>query len=85
MLQPSRLPPSSRATTTRRSLRGERRPLQAELEGREEEHKRRAAAVKKQHEAAERAQKKLLRELGVPDLSPEEITEKARRPSAERP
>ena len=30
------------------------------------------------HAAGVRRQKKLLREIGVPDLSPEEITERAR-------
>jgi ferric-dicitrate binding protein FerR (iron transport regulator) len=42
------------------------------------EHKKRVAAAKKEHEAGVRRQKKLLRELGVPDLSPEEVTERAR-------
>jgi hypothetical protein len=36
------------------------------------EHKKRVAAARKEHEADVRRQKKLLRELGVPDLSPEE-------------
>ena len=55
---------------------------QAELEALEGEHKRRIEAVKKEAEAGARRQKKLLRELGVPDLSPEEITERARRRAA---
>jgi len=33
--------------------------------------------VRKEHEAGVRRQAKLLRELGVPDLSPEEVTEKS--------
>jgi hypothetical protein len=48
------------------------------------EHKKRVAAAKREHEAGVRRQKKLLRELGVPDLSPEEVTEKAHRRSAIR-
>jgi hypothetical protein len=43
------------------------------------EHRRRVAATKKVHAAQVRRQKKLLRALGVPDLSPEEITERPRR------
>ena len=35
--------------------------------------------AKKRHATQVRRQKKLLRELGVPDLSPEEVTERARR------
>ena len=46
---------------------------QVELEALAVEHKKRVAAAKKEHEAGVRRQKKLLRELGVPDLSPEEI------------
>ena len=41
-------------------------------------HRERVAAAKREHEARVRRQKKLLRELGVPDLSPEEVTERAR-------
>jgi hypothetical protein len=52
---------------------------QAELEALEVEHKKRAAEQRKLHEAQVGRQKKLLRELGVPDLSPEEISERARR------
>jgi hypothetical protein len=37
---------------------------QTELEGREEEHKKKVAALRKQHEAAKRAQAELLREIG---------------------
>ena len=36
-------------------------------------HRKRVAAAKKAHEAGVRRQKELLRSLGVPDLSPEEI------------
>jgi hypothetical protein len=56
-----------------------------ELEALENEHKRRLKAVKKEAEAGARRQKEFLRSIGVPDLSPEEITQRARRPSAERP
>jgi hypothetical protein len=48
---------------------------QAELEELEKEHRKRIAANKKLHEAQVRRQKELLRSVGVPDLSPEEITE----------
>jgi hypothetical protein len=58
---------------------------EAELEALEVEHRKRVAAQKKLHAAQVRRQKEFLRSIGVPDLSPEEITEKARRPSAERP
>jgi hypothetical protein len=52
---------------------------QVELAALAVKHKKRVAAAKKEHEAGVRRQKKLLRELGVPDLSPEEVTERARR------
>jgi len=56
---------------------------QAELEALAVEHKKRVAAMKKLHAAQVRRQKEFLRSIGVPDLSPEEITERARRrPSA---
>ena len=42
-------------------------------------HKKKVAAAKKEAEAGARRLRELLRELGVPDLSPEEVTEKARR------
>jgi hypothetical protein len=42
------------------------------------EHKKRVAAAKREHAAGVRRQKKLMRELGVPDLSPEEVSERAR-------
>jgi hypothetical protein len=51
---------------------------EAELEALAVEHKKRVAAAKREHEAGVRRQKKMLRELGVPDLSPEEVTERAR-------
>ena len=41
-------------------------------------HRKRVAAAKREHAAGVRRQKKLLRELGVPDLSPEEVTDRAR-------
>jgi hypothetical protein len=40
-------------------------------------HRKRVAAAAKAHADGVRRQKKLLRELGVPDLSPEEVTERA--------
>jgi len=52
---------------------------QAELEALEEEHRKRVAAAKKLHAAQLRNQNKLLRELGVPNLSIEEVSERARR------
>jgi hypothetical protein len=51
---------------------------QAYLKRLEKEHRKRIAAVKKEHEAGVRRQKELLRSLGVPDLSPEEITASCR-------
>jgi hypothetical protein len=41
-------------------------------------HRKRVAAARKLHADGVRRQKKLLRELGVPDWSPEEVTERAR-------
>jgi hypothetical protein len=56
---------------------------QAELEALEVESEKRFAAVKKLHAAQTRRQKEFLRSIGVPDLSPEEVAERARgRPSA---
>ena len=52
---------------------------QAELEALEEEHRKRVAAAKKLHAAQVRRQKEFLRSIGVPDLSPEEVSERARR------
>jgi hypothetical protein len=43
----------------------------------------RVAAAKREHAAGVRRQKELLRELGVPDLSLEEVSERAR-PSSSR-
>jgi hypothetical protein len=51
---------------------------QAELEAQEEESRKRVAAAKRLHAAQVRRQKELLRSIGVPDLSPEEITKRAR-------
>jgi hypothetical protein len=42
------------------------------------ENKKRVAAAKRQHAALVRRQKEFLRSIGVPDLSPEEVTERAR-------
>ena len=58
---------------------------QAELEALAVKNKKRVAEQKKLAEALARRQKEFLRSIGVPDLSPEEITQRARRPSAERP
>jgi hypothetical protein len=59
---------------------------QAELEAKVELHRKRAAAAKKLHAAQARRQKEFLRSIGVPDLSQEEISERARRrPSARVP
>ena len=52
---------------------------EAALKALEPIHRKRAAAAKKLHAAGVRRQKKLLRELGIPDLSPEEVTERAQR------
>jgi hypothetical protein len=58
----------------------------AEMKILEEEHRKRLAALKKEAEAGARRQKDFLRSIGVPDLSPEEVTERARRhPSASVP
>jgi hypothetical protein len=51
---------------------------QAELKELEVKHRKRVAAASEAHEAGVRRQAKLLRELGVPDLSPEEVTKRAR-------
>ena len=42
-------------------------------------HRKRVAAAAKAHADGVRRQKKLLRELGVPDLSPEEVAERHER------
>jgi hypothetical protein len=47
---------------------------QAELKQLEKEHWKRVAANTKLHDAQVRRQKEFLRSIGVPDLSPEEIT-----------
>jgi hypothetical protein len=49
------------------------------LEALRKEHRKRAAATKKLHAAQVRRQKEFLRSIGVPDLSPEEVAERARR------
>jgi hypothetical protein len=49
---------------------------QAHLKELEKEHRKRRAAQEKIHAAQVRRQKKFLRSIGVPDLSPEEITAK---------
>jgi hypothetical protein len=59
-----------------------RRTRQPELEAQVEEHRKRVAAAKKLHAAQVRRQKEFLRSIGVPDWSPEEIIERARRSSA---
>lgn len=51
---------------------------QARLKDLEEMHREKVAAAHREHAAGVARQKKLLRELGVPDLSPEEVTERAR-------
>jgi hypothetical protein len=51
----------------------------AEMRVLEREHKRRLKAVHKEAAEGARRQKKLLRELGILDLSAEEITERVRR------
>jgi hypothetical protein len=51
---------------------------QVELEALEGEQRKRVAAAKKLHAAQVRRQKEFLRSIGVPDLSPEEVTERAR-------
>jgi hypothetical protein len=56
---------------------------EAALKALEPIHRKRVAEAKRLHAAGVRRQKKLLRELGVPDLSPEEIA--AREPLPRRP
>jgi hypothetical protein len=55
---------------------------EAALNALEPIHRKRVAGAKKLHAAQVRRQKKLLRSLGVPDLSPEEITERSQAKSA---
>jgi hypothetical protein len=58
----------------------------AEREALEKEHRKRVAAMKKLHAAQVRHQKEFLRSIGVPDLGPEEVSERApRRPPASFP
>jgi hypothetical protein len=52
---------------------------QAELEALAEEHRKRIVAAEKLHAAQSRRQKEFLRSIGVPDLTPEEVMERARR------
>jgi hypothetical protein len=52
---------------------------QAELEALAGEHRKRVVAAKKLHAALVRRQKEFLRSIGVPDLTPEEVMERARR------
>jgi hypothetical protein len=56
---------------------------QAHLKELEKEHRKRVAAGRKLHAAQVRRQKEFLRSIGVPDLSPEEVTERARRRAQE--
>jgi hypothetical protein len=56
---------------------------QAELAALAVEHKKRIAATEKLHAAQVRRQKEFLRSIGVPDLSPEEVTRRASRPAQE--
>jgi hypothetical protein len=57
---------------------------QAYLKELEKEHRKSVAAREKLHAAGVRRQRELLRELGVPDLSPEEVTRRAQRRAKER-
>jgi hypothetical protein len=52
---------------------------EAEAKVRAEEQRKRMAAAKKRHAAGVRRQKKLLRELGVPDVSAEEVARSSAR------
>jgi hypothetical protein len=52
---------------------------QTHLEELEEEHRKRLEANEKIHAAQVRRQKEYLRLIGVPDLSPEEVTERTLR------
>jgi hypothetical protein len=49
----------------------------AEQEALEKEHRKRIAATKKLHAAQARRQKEFLRSIGVPDLTSEEVAERA--------
>jgi hypothetical protein len=50
----------------------------AEMEALEEQHRKRSAALKKEAEAGARRQKKLLAELGMEDVSGEELSRRIR-------
>jgi hypothetical protein len=52
---------------------------QAHLAALAQMHRKKVAAAKKEAEAGALRQREFLRSLGVPDLSPEEVTERARR------
>jgi hypothetical protein len=52
---------------------------QAQLKALEKEHRKKVAATKRLHAAQVRRQKEFLRSVGVRDLSPEEVSERARR------
>jgi RecB family exonuclease len=56
---------------------------QAELEALAGGHRKRVAAAKKLHAALVRRQKEFMRSIGVPDLTPEEVMERARRRAQE--
>jgi hypothetical protein len=49
------------------------------MEGSRREHRERAKVVKRAAEAGRRRQAAFLASIGVPDLSPEEVAERARR------
>ena len=51
---------------------------EAALKALEPIHRKRVAEAKKLHAAQARRQKEFLRSIGAPDLSPEEVTERAR-------
>jgi hypothetical protein len=57
---------------------------QTDLDALAVRHKKKVAAAKKEAEAGARRQRELLASLGVPDLSPQEITERAHRRAQER-
>jgi hypothetical protein len=57
----------------------------AEMKILEREHKRRLKAVRKEAAEGARRQKEFLRSIGVPDLSPEEVSERARRRRSPQP
>jgi hypothetical protein len=51
----------------------------AEMKALELAHRKRMKAVRKEAEAGRKRQAELFREIGVPDLSPEEVSERTRR------